>query len=141
MCTCLVSRLCLALYHPLDCSPTRSSVHGIFRARILGWFAISFSRGSPQARNGTSTSCVSCRQILYQLSHPGSLYIYTKESEIRSVVSDSLQPPGLYPTRLLCSWNSLGQNTGMGSLSLLRESFQSRGRTQVSCTAGGFFTI
>ena len=35
---------------------------------------------------------------------------YVKESESRSVISDSLQPHGL---------NSLGQNTGVGSLSLL----------------------
>jgi len=30
----------------MDCSPAGSSVHGIFQARILEWFAISFSRGS-----------------------------------------------------------------------------------------------
>ena len=33
--------------------------------------------------------------------------------ESRSVMSDSLQPHGLYSP-----WNSLGQNTGVGSLSL-----------------------
>ena len=32
----------------------------------------------------------------------------------RSVVSDSLWPPGLQPTRLLCPWNSPGKNTGVG---------------------------
>ena len=32
-----------------------------------------------------------------------------------SVVSDSLKPHGLYPTRLLCPWNSLSKNTGVGS--------------------------
>ena len=31
---------------PMDSSLTGSSVHGIFQARILKWFAISFSRGS-----------------------------------------------------------------------------------------------
>ena len=30
---------------PMDCSPPGSSVHGILQARILGWVAISFSRG------------------------------------------------------------------------------------------------
>ena len=39
------------------------------------------------------------------------------ESESWSVVSDSLQPYGLYSL-----WNSPGQNTGMGSLSLLQGS-------------------
>ena len=33
---------------------------------------------------------------------------------ILSVVSDSLQPHGLKPIRLLCPWNSLGKNTGVG---------------------------
>ena len=32
----------------MDCSPPGSSVHGILQARILGWVAISFSRGSSQ---------------------------------------------------------------------------------------------
>ena len=32
----------------------------------------------------------------------------------RSVVSDSLQPPGLYPARLLCPWDFPGRNTGVG---------------------------
>ena len=37
-----------------------------------------------------------------------------------SVMSDSLQPHGLQPTRLLCPWNSPGQNTGAGCHSLLQ---------------------
>ena len=31
----------------------------------------------------------------------------------RSVVSDSSQPHGLQPTRLLCPWNSPGKNNGV----------------------------
>ena len=34
------------LCNPMDCSPSGSSVHGIFQARILEWVAISFSRES-----------------------------------------------------------------------------------------------
>ena len=37
-------------------------------------------------------------------------------------------------------WNSLGQNTGVGSLSFLQGSFQPRDWTHVSCIAGRFFT-
>ena len=37
-----------------------------------------------------------------------------------SVMSDSLQPQGLQPTRLLCPWDSSGKNTGVGSCSLLQ---------------------
>ena len=35
-------------------------------------------------------------------------------------ISNSLQPPGLYPTRLLCPWNFLGKNTGMDCHFLLQ---------------------
>ena len=51
-----------------------------------------------------------------------------------SVVSDSLWPHGRYSP-----WNSPGQNTGVGTLSLLQSS-QPRDGTQVSRNAGGFFT-
>ena len=39
-------QLCLTLCDPTDSSPPGSSVHGILRARILEWAAISSSRGS-----------------------------------------------------------------------------------------------
>ena len=44
------------------------------------------------------------------------------ESESHSVVSNSLRPHGLYS-----SWNSPGQNTGVGSLSLLQGIFPTQG--------------
>ena len=44
------------------------------------------------------------------------------EHERRSVVSDSLWPHGLYSP-----WNSPGQNTGVGSLSLLQGIFPTQG--------------
>ena len=37
-----------------------------------------------------------------------------------SVASNSLQPHGLWPSKLLCPWDSPGNNTGVGSLSLLQ---------------------
>ena len=40
----LVSQSCPTLCDPMDCSPPGSSVHEIFQARILEWFAISFSK-------------------------------------------------------------------------------------------------
>ena len=43
------------------------------------------------------------------------------EGESYSVVSDSLQPHGLFSP-----WNSSGQNTGVGSLSLLQGIFPTR---------------
>ena len=50
-----------------------------------------------------------------------------------SVVSNSFRPHGLWPTRLLCPWNFLGKNTGMGCHFLFRGSFRPRDRTHVSC--------
>ena len=64
-CVCVLShvRLC----DPTDCSPSGSSVHRIFQARILAWVAISYFRGSSRLRDGTCVSCVSCigRRIVY----------------------------------------------------------------------------
>ena len=54
------------------------------------------------------------------------------ERASRSVMSDSL--------RLYSPWNSPGQNTGVGSLSLLQGIFPTQDQTQVSRIAGGFFT-
>ena len=42
----LFTKLCPTLCDPMDRNPPGSSVHGIFQAIILEWFAISFSRGS-----------------------------------------------------------------------------------------------
>ena len=55
----------------------------------------------------------------------------------------TLWPHGLQSTRLLCSWNSSGKNTGVGSHSLLQGNFPTwpRGWTSVSCIAGRFFTF
>ena len=40
---------------------------------------------------------------------------------------DSVQPRGLWPTRLLCPWDSLGKNIGVGSHSLLQGIFLTQG--------------
>ena len=42
----------------MDCSPSGSSVHGIFQARILECVAICYSRGSSQPREQTHISCL-----------------------------------------------------------------------------------
>ena len=60
-------------------------------------------------------------------------------------MSDSLQPYGLSPARLLCPWDSPGKNTGVGSHTLLQGIFL----TQVSnwslllspALAGRFFCL
>ena len=38
-----VTQLCPTFSHPMDCSLSGSSAHGIFQARVLEWGAIAFS--------------------------------------------------------------------------------------------------
>ena len=38
-----ITQLCPTLCNPVDCSPSGSSLHGIFQARVLEWVAIAFS--------------------------------------------------------------------------------------------------
>ena len=68
VCVCVfAAQLCATLGNPMDCSPPRTSVHGILQARRLEQVAISFSRGSSQPRDWTPGSWIPGR-ILYHLS-------------------------------------------------------------------------
>ena len=60
--------------------------------------------------------------------------IYKSEKWSHSVVSDFLQPLGLYSP-----WNSPGQNSLVGSCSLLRGIFPTQ--TEVSCIASRFYKV
>ena len=64
-----VTQSCLTLCDSMD-----YGVHGILQARILEWVAFSFSRGSSWPRK-SNPGLPFFRQILYQLSHTGSLRI------------------------------------------------------------------
>ena len=73
----------------------------------------------------------------YNSKIPFMLSIRKKSSEhlllegawvcVHSVMSDSLQSHGPYPTRLLCPWDFLGKNTGAGCHFLLQGIFPSQG--------------
>ena len=58
-----------------------------------------------------------CFLIFFFLQEPCCCFMES-ESESHSVVSDSLRPHGLYSP-----WNSSGQNTGVGSRSVLQGIF------------------
>ena len=45
----------------------------------------------------------------------------------RSIMSNSLRPCGLQPTKLLCPWSFPGKNTGVGCHALLQEIFPTQG--------------
>ena len=53
-----------------------------------------------------------------------------RASSVASVRSNSLQPCGLKPTRLLCPWDSPGKNTGVGCHFLLQGIFLTQGLNQ-----------
>ena len=72
-CVCIQS--CLPLCDPMDCHLPGSSVRGILQARILEWFAIPFSRGSSQPKDGIWVSCIG-RRILCHCATRESLCIY-----------------------------------------------------------------
>ena len=126
-CCCLVTKSCLTLCNPMDCSLPGSSVRGISQARILEWVVMSPSRGIfPTQRS--NPGLLRWRWILYCLSHQESPRIVvwvaypfsrrTSQPRNRTGVSriaggDSLssQPP------------RKPKNTGLGSLSLLQENF------------------
>ena len=69
--TCMLSHPVVYHSDPTGYSLSGSSISGIFQARILEWVAISFSRGSPQPRDRTHMSYVSCtgRWVLYHHRH------------------------------------------------------------------------
>ena len=56
---CVCTQSYLTLCSSVDCSPSGSSVLGVFQSRILEWVAISFSRGSSRPRDWAQVSCIS----------------------------------------------------------------------------------
>ena len=82
---------CPTLCNPIDDSPPGSAIPGILQARTLEWVAISFSNAWKW-------------KVMW--SH--------------SVISDSLKPHGLQPTRLLCPWGFPGKSSGAGYHCLLQ---------------------
>ena len=86
VCSCAQSHIyvcahmlsCVWLCDSMDCSPSGSSVRGIFQARILKRVAISSSRGSSWPRDQTCDTFISCisKQILYHRATWEALHIY-----------------------------------------------------------------
>ena len=89
--------------------------HGLQPTRLL----------CPWDFQGKSTG-VGCHCLLQPLSLDANNFLHTSflqsESESCSVLSNSLQPQGLYSP-----WNSPGQNTGVGSCSFLQGIFPTQG--------------
>ena len=71
VCVCvsvrLITQSCLSLFEPMDYRLPGSSIHGILKATILEWVAISYFRGSSSPKERTCISYVFFigRQILH----------------------------------------------------------------------------
>ena len=66
-----VTQSCPTPCDPMDCNLPGSSVHEIFKARVLEWVASSFSRGSSWPRDWTHVSCTERRMDSLPLGLPG----------------------------------------------------------------------
>ena len=64
-------QLCLTPCNPMNCRLPGSSVLGILQARILEWFVMPSSRGSPQPRDQSCISYSSCvdKWVLITVGH------------------------------------------------------------------------
>ena len=142
-----VAQSCLTLCDPMDCLwnsphqntgvsslsfllgifPTQGSNPGLRHCRqilyhlshkgsprTLEWVAYPFSRGSSRPMNWTRVSCIAGGFL--------TNWAIREAHESRSVMSYCLWTRGLYNP-----WNSPGQNTGLGSLSLLQGIFPTQG--------------
>ena len=74
-----IAQSCPTLCDLMDCSLPGSSVHGVFQARVLEWFAISLSRGSSHPRDWTQVSHIVSRHFTVWATREdhsfGSLYV------------------------------------------------------------------
>ena len=79
-CCCMITQLCLALGNTLACHSSASSVTGLSWASILGWAAISFSRGSFWLRGQAQVACIA--DGYFTIEPPGKLdmrwWMFTK---------------------------------------------------------------
>ena len=124
---CVLSRV--RLCNPMDYCPSGSSVHGIFKARILEWVAISSSRGYSWPRDQSHISCTG-------RSHLGSpkkwIYSLCVLSRVQLTVTPwtVCSPPdssghGVFQARIL----------EQVAISYSRGSYQSRDWTHISCVS------
>ena len=110
--------------NPLQCSCLENPRDGgAWWAAIYG---VTQSRTQLKRLSSSSSSSIDTCRGMNESPHKYEQY-KSKKSESCSVISDSLQPHGLQPARLLCPWDSPGQDTGVGSHSLFQGIFPTQG--------------
>ena len=73
MLLCFVARFCPTLCDPMDCSPPGSYVHGDSPGKNTGVGCHTLLQGIFPTQ-GWNPGLPHCRQVLYHLSHQGSLF-------------------------------------------------------------------
>ena len=73
----------------------------------------SLSSLSSKIRVITAHNSEDCPEDISQYCKANTTW-YTGASSVTAVESDSLRPHGLYPTSLLCPWDSPGKTAGVG---------------------------
>ena len=96
-------------------SPTLTSIHAAAKSLQCPTLCDPID-GSPP---GSPSLGFSRQQDWSGLPFPSPMHESEKWKWSRSVVSDSLWPHGLQPTRLLCPWDFPGKSTGVGCHCLL----------------------
>ena len=129
-------RLCWEVTKRAAGSPEKGMASALLK--VVGW-----------ARRETNRLSITPRNTLFDLSSSSSIKRKMEKRELYqapysrkkspwaiglcacllrpSFVSDSLQPHGLWPARLLCPWNFPGKKTGVGGHFLLQGSFLTQG--------------
>ena len=113
---------CLSLSNPIDCIPRGSYVHGMLQARILEGSVISYSRGSSRTTDQTHVSSTGRRILHHRATWVAPIYNACSVLSL-SIIADSCNPMDWSPPGSSVHRDSLGKNTGVGSLSLLEGIF------------------
>ena len=79
---CSVTQSRATLWDPMDCSPPRSSAHGISQVRILEWVAFSLSRGSSRPRDRTCISCMGRRVLYHWATWEGFAFFFKNKTQV-----------------------------------------------------------
>ena len=102
---CLVTQSCPPLCNPMDCSPPGSSVHRDSPGKNSGVGCHAHLQGIFPTQ-GSNPGLPHCRQILYQLSHQGSLKRYVQVCLIKMAQKtfDYLSTVEWLGTSLMVQW-------------------------------------
>ena len=120
----------------MDCSPSDSSVRGIFQVRMLEWVAISFSGGSSQPRDLTCVSCTAGR--FFTTEPPTAAAAAAKSLQSCLTLCDPIDgsPPGSAVPGIL-----QGRTLEWVAISFSGGSSWPRNRTLVSCIMSLLFSF